>query len=157
MYDIGVSSLALLAFLGAGNSEVEGRYKDTVRNGIRWLKAQQDAKGCFRTTEDYRYPYMHAMATLAMVENAIALRRHGRARQRPKGPRLHREDPIAAAARLALRGEAARQRSDGDRVDDARAEGRHRSRPSGTTTAASAARRNSCARSRTRGPSARDT
>jgi hypothetical protein len=71
LYDVGVSSLALLAFLGAGNSENEGKYKDAVRNGIRWLREQQDGKGCFGTTEDYRYPYMHAMATLVVAENAI--------------------------------------------------------------------------------------
>jgi hypothetical protein len=71
LYDVGVSSLALLAFLGAGNTEQEGRYKDAVRNGMRWLKSQQDARGLFGTTEDYRYPYAHAIATLAMTENAV--------------------------------------------------------------------------------------
>jgi hypothetical protein len=71
LYDVGVTALALLAFLGAGNSENEGRYKDTVRNGVKWLKSQQNAQGCYPTTEDYRYPYMHAMATLAMVEDAV--------------------------------------------------------------------------------------
>jgi hypothetical protein len=71
LYDVGVSSLALLAFLGAGNTESEGRHQDTVQRGLKWLKEQQDSKGCFGTTEDYRYPYMHAMGTTAMIENAI--------------------------------------------------------------------------------------
>jgi hypothetical protein len=70
LYDVGVSALALLAFLGAGDSEQEGRHADVVKNGIAWLRSQQDAKGTFGTTEDYRYPFVHAMATLAMVENA---------------------------------------------------------------------------------------
>jgi hypothetical protein len=68
LYDVGVTSLALLAFLAAGNGEQDGNHQDVVKNGVRWLKSQQDAKGCFGTTEDYRYPFMHAMATLAMVE-----------------------------------------------------------------------------------------
>jgi hypothetical protein len=71
LYDVGVSSLAVLAFLGAGNSERSGRLQQTVEKGISWLRSQQDRKGCFGTTEDYRYPFMHAMATLAMVEDAV--------------------------------------------------------------------------------------
>lgn len=71
LYDVGVSALALLAFLASNNHEQGGRHRDVVANGIRWLKSQQDAKGCYPTTEDHRYPYMHAMATLAMVENAV--------------------------------------------------------------------------------------
>jgi hypothetical protein len=71
LYDVGASSLALLAFLGAGNTEQSGRYKDAVRNGMRWLKEQQDPRGLFGTTEDFRYHYGHAIASLAMTENAI--------------------------------------------------------------------------------------
>jgi hypothetical protein len=71
LYDVGVSALALLAFLGANNTEQAGRHQEVVRNGIRWLKSQQDGRGLFGTTEDHRHPYMHAMAMLAMTENAI--------------------------------------------------------------------------------------
>jgi len=52
LYDPGVSGLALLAFLGAGETHKHGRYKKTVRSGLKQLKAIQDAEGCFgeRTT-----------------------------------------------------------------------------------------------------------
>ena len=74
-----------------------GRYKDAVqRTASSWLKEQQDAKGCFGTTEDYRYPYMHAMATLAMVENAILSGSTRGARQREQGLDYIGEDPVAA-------------------------------------------------------------
>lgn len=71
LYDVTVSSVALLAFLGAGNTEQSGRYRDTVANGMKWLKSQQDARGLFGTTEDHRYPFAHAVAMLATIENAI--------------------------------------------------------------------------------------
>ena len=42
MNDVGVTSLALLAFLGDGNSTYDGRYSDVVAKAVRWLRNQQD-------------------------------------------------------------------------------------------------------------------
>ncbi len=43
--DVGVSSLALLAFLGAGHSTTFGKYRDTVRRGVNWLITRQRGSG----------------------------------------------------------------------------------------------------------------
>jgi hypothetical protein len=44
MHDVGVTSLALLAFLGDGNSTSTGPYADTVRRAVVWLASQQRKK-----------------------------------------------------------------------------------------------------------------
>lgn len=67
IYDVGVSGLALLAFLGAGHTHREGPYRDCVRKGLKWLAAQQDAEGCFGP-RTFHYTYNHAIAALAMAE-----------------------------------------------------------------------------------------
>ncbi|MCZ6596339.1 MAG: hypothetical protein O7B99_01735, partial [Planctomycetota bacterium] len=41
-HDVGVTGLALLAFLGAGNTLSEGDHKANVRSGVMWLRSQQD-------------------------------------------------------------------------------------------------------------------
>ncbi len=68
MYDVGVSGLALLAFLGAGNTHREGQFKTTVASGLKWMKGQQDAEGCFGARGDTHFTYNHGIAALAMAE-----------------------------------------------------------------------------------------
>lgn len=46
-YDVGVTSLALLAFMAEGNSMSEGFDRDVVRSGIFWLMQQQGPSGIF--------------------------------------------------------------------------------------------------------------
>jgi len=46
-HDVGMTGLALLAFLGAGYTHTKGRFKTTVSNGLNWLKANQKANGSF--------------------------------------------------------------------------------------------------------------
>ncbi len=89
-YDVGLTGLSLLAFLGAGYTHLsrEGytdpytqrrlSFGQVVRRATEYLRAQQDEDGCFgpRTGE---FMYNHALATLAMVEafgltNAVQLR-----------------------------------------------------------------------------------
>ena len=41
-HDVGVSSLALLAFLGSGSSTARGEHKHEIRRGVAWLVSQQD-------------------------------------------------------------------------------------------------------------------
>lgn len=69
-YDVGVTGLALLAFLGHGTTPERGRHPHTVLAGLRWLLAQQD-----RDTGSIGYNpargesiYNHALATLALAE-----------------------------------------------------------------------------------------
>ena len=40
-YDVGMTGLALLAFLGAGYTQTKGPFKSTVAKGLAWLKANQ--------------------------------------------------------------------------------------------------------------------
>jgi hypothetical protein len=67
--DIGVTGLALLAFLGEGNTMRDGTYRKVVRSGIRWLLEQQDEdNGLLGTSASQGYIYSHAIATVALCE-----------------------------------------------------------------------------------------
>jgi hypothetical protein len=68
-HDAGLTGLALLCFLGAGHTHVEaGPFRDTVKNGLKWLMSVQDDKGCFGDRIGQHFAYDHACAALAMVE-----------------------------------------------------------------------------------------
>ncbi len=68
-HDVGVTALALLAFLGDGNTTTQGEYKDVVGKGIAWLKDQQDPDtGMFGERSSHDFIYDHALGTLAMCE-----------------------------------------------------------------------------------------
>ncbi|MFH1265525.1 MAG: hypothetical protein ABIK89_07325 [Planctomycetota bacterium] len=67
--DVGVTGLALLAFLGTGNTINSGPYKSVVRNGVRFLCDVQDPEdGCLVPKEGTHWMYNHAIATLALTE-----------------------------------------------------------------------------------------
>ena len=66
-YDVGVSGLALLAFLGNGQTHRFGRFKKTVNRGLLWLKKQQKKDGSLGFTETETI-YNHSIATMAMCE-----------------------------------------------------------------------------------------
>jgi len=68
-HDVGVTSLALLAYLGDGHSATRGTYRRTVRRAARWLVEQQDEEtGLVTHGESYSFMYDHAVATLALCE-----------------------------------------------------------------------------------------
>ncbi len=68
-HDVGVTGLAVLAFLGAGyTSRGDPPFADVVDNALRYLNGVQDAEGCFGSRESGQYVYNHAIAALAMVE-----------------------------------------------------------------------------------------
>jgi hypothetical protein len=68
-HDVGVTGIALLAFLGDGNTTNEGPYRDVVSNGITWLKNQQDPDiGLIGDSASHDFIYNHAIATLAICE-----------------------------------------------------------------------------------------
>jgi hypothetical protein len=70
-FDVGVTGLALLAFLGAGcDGNGQTPNDEAVRKGLKWLRSVQDAEGCFGSRADTRFTYSHACATLAMCEAA---------------------------------------------------------------------------------------
>jgi hypothetical protein len=67
--DVGVTALALLAFLGDGNTLRDGTHRVVVRKGVRWLMSQQDeASGLIGMRASQSYMYSHAIATLALCE-----------------------------------------------------------------------------------------
>src|SRR6185295_20147714 len=73
--DLAVTSLSLLAFLGAGHSEKIGEYRDNVRRAVAWLIAHQREDGRFEDEtispailRDFGDP--HSLATLALCEAA---------------------------------------------------------------------------------------
>jgi hypothetical protein len=68
-YTIGVTSLALLAFLDAGHTYRKGEYRKTLKDGFAYLKSVQDEEGCFGSRDSRHFIYNHAIATLAMVRH----------------------------------------------------------------------------------------
>ncbi|HEX5472346.1 MAG TPA: squalene--hopene cyclase [Lacipirellulaceae bacterium] len=67
--DTGISALAILVFLGAGHSHLEGEYHDTVQRGLDFLLRSQAADGSlFGDATLYAQMYCHSMATFALAE-----------------------------------------------------------------------------------------
>ncbi|MEM7391085.1 MAG: TraB/GumN family protein, partial [Verrucomicrobiota bacterium] len=64
---IGMTSLALLAFLGHGENEYS-LHGSTVKKAIEFLAAQQTEQGNFGELERQSGPYQHALATMALGE-----------------------------------------------------------------------------------------
>jgi hypothetical protein len=67
-YDVGVTGLSMLAFLGAGATQQSGPFRDTVKSGLRYLRDVQDSEGCFGARTSQHFLYNHACASLAMIE-----------------------------------------------------------------------------------------
>ena len=74
--DTGMTGLAMLAFLGAGNTHVEGDFQDTMRSAAAYLLRTQmpsgDLSGPRQVGNDrnvyFARMYCHGMATLALAE-----------------------------------------------------------------------------------------
>jgi hypothetical protein len=77
-FDLGVTGLALLAFLGDGHTDTDGQYADNVRRGLHFLLANQAEDGRVGG-RDLNWIYEHAIATTVFCE-AYALTRSPRAR-----------------------------------------------------------------------------
>jgi hypothetical protein len=67
--DCAITGLALLAFLGAGNTHWEGKYATNVLAGLNWLIQQEKSNGDLRGTGRM---YSQGIATLALSE-ALAM------------------------------------------------------------------------------------
>jgi hypothetical protein len=67
--DHGVTGLALLALLGAGNTHQDGPYRENVSRGIRFLIGRQRADGSLAgDAEFFAALYCHGMAGIALAE-----------------------------------------------------------------------------------------
>jgi hypothetical protein len=81
--------MALMTFLGAGHSHVEGRYKQTVAKGLRFLLAtlkQQDRIGSWHEAVGNATNYSHGMACLAVCEAYAMARDHKPRETKPRSP-----------------------------------------------------------------------
>jgi hypothetical protein len=69
VHDVGVTGLALLAFLGDGSTMRTGPYREQVKRAVLWLRDQQDpATGRFGAAAAHDFLYDHAIAAYAMCE-----------------------------------------------------------------------------------------
>ena len=68
VHDVGITGLALLAFLGDGSTMRAGPYKENIKKGVLWLKGQQQENGLFGSNASHDFVYDHAIAAYAMCE-----------------------------------------------------------------------------------------
>jgi hypothetical protein len=68
-YDLGLTGLSLLAFLGAGHTTERGKFKETVKRAIRAVLWEQTPDGCFgKKGGAGHWIYNHAVCTMALCE-----------------------------------------------------------------------------------------
>lgn len=68
-HDMGVTGLAVLAFLGAGQTHRFGHFKPAVRNALKGILDRQASDGCCGPkTGDGRWIYGHVLCALALAE-----------------------------------------------------------------------------------------
>jgi hypothetical protein len=83
-FDVGLTGLATLAFLGQGFTDrgtaEENPYARNVRQALRYLMQAQEQDGCFGPRSTHAFMYNHAIATLALCE-ALAMTRNPRYRK----------------------------------------------------------------------------
>jgi len=74
-YVTGVTGIALLAFLGSGQTPASPEHGTSIRNGLRYLLSVQDREGCVGE-RGMKYLLGHAIATAALAE-ALAMSNAG--------------------------------------------------------------------------------
>jgi len=67
-HDVGLTGLALLAFLGDGQTAYQGAHAERVAAGLAWLLEQQGREGLIGEPAQHEFVYGHALATLALAE-----------------------------------------------------------------------------------------
>jgi hypothetical protein len=68
-HDVGLTGLALLAFLGNGNTTQNGEYRAVVQRAVKWLRFVQDPEtGLIGEPLGKAYVYDHGIAALALCE-----------------------------------------------------------------------------------------
>ena len=66
--DVGLTGLAVLAFLGDGSTTSDGRWSRQVASGVQWLRSVQQEDGLFGSEVGNPTLYNQAIATLAVCE-----------------------------------------------------------------------------------------
>lgn len=98
-HDVGLTGLALLAFLGDGSSSNNGPHREIIARGLRWLHEQQDPDtGLIGDSSAHDFIYDHAIATLAICENLYFAKSPimGRTAQRAVNYIVRARDPYGA-------------------------------------------------------------
>jgi hypothetical protein len=106
--DNGMTGLALLAMLGAGNTHQRGQYHENVRRGLNFLIQSQHADGCLSGTSDqFAAMYCHAIATFALGEayGMTGERRLEQSLRRAIGYTVAAQDPYGGGWRYRPRDE----------------------------------------------------
>jgi hypothetical protein len=72
-FNLGLTSLAVLAFTGAGHTDKIGKFKRTVKNAMKAIMERQLPNGCFvekgdKQSSDGHWIYGQILATMAMCE-----------------------------------------------------------------------------------------
>ncbi len=67
-YDIPLTALSVLCYLGYGHTHRVGKYKKTVRSTLDWLKARQSKLGFFGELKDRHDMTRQTMAAMAICE-----------------------------------------------------------------------------------------
>lgn len=62
------TSMALLPFLGAGETHKRGRYREVVQRGLNWLVKNQEPSGSLMGAGNVGRMYAHGQATIALCE-----------------------------------------------------------------------------------------
>ena len=65
---LGATAMALLPFLGAGNTHQQGKYKDNVQAGLYYLVSHMKVEGQRGSLADAGRMYSHGLATIALCE-----------------------------------------------------------------------------------------
>ena len=74
--DSAATSLALLPYLGAGQTHLAGHYRETVSKGLRWLLAEQKDNGDLRgDSEGNSGMYAHGQGAIVLCEAFLDDRR----------------------------------------------------------------------------------
>jgi len=111
LFDVGVTGLALLAFLEAGQSDraEDSYYALNVRRALAYLRRAQDDDGVFGTRATHYFMYNHAIAAQAMV---LAYARTSDPRYKSSAQRALRFLEQARSKSLGWRYEPAGEESD---------------------------------------------
>jgi hypothetical protein len=67
--DVAVTGLAIIAFLGGGNTADRGKYSDSIRRGVQWLISQQDESGRIGKESDSTVLVNHPIAAWALAQS----------------------------------------------------------------------------------------
>jgi HEAT repeat protein len=70
-FDVGLTALALLAFLGAGHSDAVSPYAENVREGLHYLVREQREGGDIGARTHSSFLIQHGIATVALCEATV--------------------------------------------------------------------------------------